>query len=53
MPPMVDVHLMQTISPDAPFHVYLGLSPMCFSCPIAGSHLQLSSVRTTVRVTRP
>jgi len=50
---MIDVHLMKSVPPHGAFRIDLGLSPMCLSCPIAGSGPLVSCVRTTVRVTRP
>jgi hypothetical protein len=50
---MIDVHLMKTVPPHGAFRIDLRLSPMCLSCPIAGSSSLLVCVRTTVRVARP
>jgi hypothetical protein len=50
---MIDVHVMKTVPPHGAFRIDLSLSPMCFSCPIAGRSSLLACVRTTVRVARP
>ncbi len=44
---------MKTLAQVNSSHVDVGLSPMCISCPIAGSRILIPLCYTTVIVTRP